>query len=81
MQAASCVGAGQVRPGGGTPFLFGRGAGMVRLGFENASGGGTVPVGKCVRSQYGFHSAKRPVVVQVKFRAVVGSGSVSITGR
>ena len=57
---------------GGAHFLFGRGAGIVWSLLGNASGGGTVLVGKCLRSQYGFHSAKRPAVVQVQFKTVSG---------
>jgi hypothetical protein len=63
----------------GTVTVFGWGAGMVRL--ENSSSGGTVLVGKCVSSQYGFHSVKRAVVVRVWLRNIVSWGTVLIMQR
>lgn len=47
-EADSCFGAGQIRPGVDAPPSPGRG--LVRLRYENASGGGTVTECKCVRS-------------------------------
>ena len=65
----------------GAVTVFGWGAGTVQLLFGNASDGGTVPVGKCVRSLCGFHSAKRAVGVRVGFETVSGRGADSIMKR
>ena len=62
----------------GAITVLGWGAGMVQLLLGNASDGGKVPVGKCVRSLCGFHSAKRAVVVRVWFETVSGRGAESI---
>ena len=50
---------------------------MVRLLFGDIFGGGTVTIGKRLRSQYGFHSAKRPAVVQVWLSKVFCRGTGS----